>query len=143
MLKQRPLSEVPGVDAGLHELAPSTARKAWDELKLLVTEKATHISHPFHIVFDGFKSFKSFKAAKSSEMQGKQALSSAQVSGALQEQPTELDGSKYVSLRLDGCMFGRLTRELRELGVIGRGYSEARKSRVPRFRGYYRRFDAV
>ena len=26
--------------------------------------------------------------------------------------------------RLDGCMFGRLTRELRAIGLLGPGYSE-------------------
>ena len=26
--------------------------------------------------------------------------------------------------RLDGCMFGRLTRELRTIGLLGPGYSE-------------------
>ncbi|CAL1139989.1 unnamed protein product [Cladocopium goreaui] len=41
-----------------------------------------------------------------------------------QETPEALDGSKYVSLRLDGCMFGRLTRDLRDIGLIGPGYSE-------------------
>eukprot|EP00434_Breviolum_minutum_P019987 symbB.v1.2.017631.t1/scaffold1340.1/size241236/16 len=41
-----------------------------------------------------------------------------------QESPLALDGSKYVSLRLDGCMFGRLTRELRAIGLLGPGYSE-------------------
>ncbi|CAK9107893.1 unnamed protein product, partial [Durusdinium trenchii] len=40
------------------------------------------------------------------------------------EEPVGLNDMKCVSLRLDGCMFGRLTRHLRQIGLIGPGYSK-------------------
>ncbi|CAJ1397615.1 unnamed protein product [Effrenium voratum] len=43
---------------------------------------------------------------------------------AAREGPEKLEGSKWVSLRLDGCMFGKLTQKLRAAGLIGPGYSE-------------------
>jgi len=41
------------------------------------------------------------------------------------EVPLALDGSKWVSLRLDGCLWGTLLGRLRAAGVVDRGYSEA------------------
>lgn len=40
------------------------------------------------------------------------------------EAPTNLEGSKWASLRLDGCLWGTLMKRLRESGVIGTGYSD-------------------
>jgi len=40
------------------------------------------------------------------------------------EQPLVLHGSKWASLRLDGCRWGALMERLRVAGVIGPGYSE-------------------
>ena len=40
------------------------------------------------------------------------------------ETPSSLHGEKWVTIRLDGCMFGTLTKRMREAGLIGPGYSD-------------------
>ncbi|CAE6961345.1 unnamed protein product [Symbiodinium natans] len=40
------------------------------------------------------------------------------------ERPASLNGSKWVTIRLDGCMFGTLTKRMRDAGLIGPGYSD-------------------
>ena len=40
------------------------------------------------------------------------------------ETPPSLHGDKWVTIRLDGCMFGTLTKRMREAGLIGPGYSD-------------------
>ncbi|CAE7473093.1 unnamed protein product [Symbiodinium sp. CCMP2456] len=40
------------------------------------------------------------------------------------ETPKSLHGDKWVTIRLDGCMFGTLTKRIREAGLIGPGYSD-------------------
>ena len=40
------------------------------------------------------------------------------------ETPRSLHGDKWVTIRLDGCMFGTLTKRMREAGLIGPGYSD-------------------
>lgn len=40
------------------------------------------------------------------------------------ETPVILDGRQWVSLRLDGCVFGKLMKNLRDCGLIGPGYSD-------------------